>query len=422
MREMKDSGVEWIGDVPVTWDLVQTKTVVSCKNEKSDYNGATYIGLEHIESGSGKLLTEGKQVDLVVDSTVSSFSASDVLFGKLRPYLAKVAKPDFSGQCSTEILVLSPSSQIYRNYLFWYMINPAFIEAVNSSTYGAKMPRANWSFIGSCIMPLPPLQIQKGISDFLDKKCAQVDALMANVQTQIEKLKAYKQSLITEVVTKGLDPSVPMKDSEVEWIGCYPNSWRLSHIGKVAEMGAGGTPSRNNPEYWDNGSIPWMSSGEINYEYVYDTSEKITELGMKNSNAKLLPINTVMLGLIGQGRTKGLSAILKIECTCNQNLAYLIANPTFLHYEYLFYCFKAMYSYIRGVVGESQAGIYQGFLKMQYIPLPSTSEQIMISNYLNEKCSQIDHLIAIKQAKIEKLEQYKRSLIYEYVTGKKEVR
>lgn len=112
-----------------------------------------------------------------------------------------------------------------------------------------------------------------------------------------------------------------------------------------------------------------------------------------------------------------------IPCAPMKFLSFLMqCNPTFLHYEYLFYCFKAMYSYIRGVVGESQAGIYQGFLKMQYIPLPSTSEQIMISNYLNEKCSQIDHLIAIKQAKIEKLEQYKRSLIYEYVTGKKEVR
>ena len=164
-----------------------------------------------------------------------------------------------------------------------------------------------------------------------------------------------------------------------------------------------------------------MSSGEINYEYVYNTAEKITELGMLNSNAKMLPINTVMLGLIGQGKTKGMSAILKTECTCNQNLAYLKCNSDFLHYEYLFYCFKAMYQYIRGLVGESQAGIYQYFLKKQYIPLPPIAEQKEISKKLNSISKKVNDTIARKQVLIEKLDEYKKSLIYEVVTGKKEV-
>ena len=232
MRKMIDSGVEWLGAIPQDWDLVQIKSIASCKSEKSSYIGVAYIGLGHIESGSGKLLADGSQTGIEVDSTVSSFSDTDILFGKLRPYLAKAAKPNFDGQCSTEILVLNPSSRIQKDFLFWYLLNPAFIDAVNASTYGAKMPRANWNFIGSCYLPLPPMNMQTVISSVLNEKFAQVDTLIANVQAQIEKLKAYKQSLITEVVTKGLDPTVPMKDSGFEWIGEIPAHWEVKR-GKV---------------------------------------------------------------------------------------------------------------------------------------------------------------------------------------------
>lgn len=421
MREMKDSGVEWIGAIPASWQTLTVGSLFKVRNEK--VNDTDYLPLSVTKGGIVPQMENVAKSD--ANNNRKMVLANDFVINSRsdRKQSCGVSALDGSVSLINTVLYPSKGAPIVPEYLNYLLKNYGFAEEFYRWGHGivADLWTTRWQEMKSILLPIPSMEEQQQILDSISAQTEKVDILIANVQTQIEKLKAYKQSLITEVVTKGLDPTVPMKDSEVEWIGCYPNSWRLSHIGKVVEMGAGGTPSRNNPEYWDNGSIPWMSSGEINYEYVYDTSEKITELGMKNSNAKLLPINTVMLGLIGQGKTKGLSAILKIECTCNQNLAYLIANPTFLHYEYLFYCFKAMYSYIRGVVGESQAGIYQGFLKMQYIPLPSSSEQIMISNYLNEKCSQIDRLIAIKQSKIEKLEQYKRSLIYEYVTGKKEV-
>lgn len=142
---------------------------------------------------------------------------------------------------------------------------------------------------------------------------------------------------------------------------------------------------------------------------------------MQNSNAKLLPVNTVMLGLIGQGKTKGMTAILKTECACNQNLAYLIPNPDLLHYRYLFYCFKAMYHYIRGLVGESQAGIYQDFLKKQHIPLPNIEVQAEICDYLDRVAAAIDIYVVRREEQIKKLVDYKKSLIYEVVTGKREV-
>lgn len=322
------------------------------------------------------------------------------------------AKSSLLGTMATII----PNNNVDIKWLQYAISNLNLGESVDKAT----IPHIYFSVYGNSYIRDISISDQQKIAAHLDRKCTQIDALISNAQQQIEKLKAYKQSVITETVTKGLDPEVEMKDSGIEWIGIIPETWRLSHIGNLAQIGSGGTPNRNNPEYWKDGTIPWMSSGEINLEYVNDTAEKITELGMMNSNAKLLPVHTVMLGLIGQGKTKGLTAILNIECTCNQNLAYLIPNK-FLYYKYLFYCFKSMYVFIRGIVGESQAGIYQGFLKKQYIPLPSFEEQEQICDYLDERCEKIDRLIAIKQQKIEKLQQYKKSLIYEYVTGKKEV-
>ena len=249
-----------------------------------------------------------------------------------------------TGAISSTIVKITPDKFINKHFFFWYL--KGFEKYLYECVNGTTIPHMNKKYVEDIMMIDWSLDDQKRIADFLDDKCGKIDRYIEKQQKIIDKLKEYKQSVITEAVTKGLNPDVPMKDSGIEWIGMIPEHWQLSHIGNLAEIGSGGTPDRNKPQYWEDGHILWMSSGEINYEYIYDTVEKITELGMQNSNAKMLPINTVMLGLIGQGKTKGMTAILKVESTCNQNLAYLITNPSFLHYEYLFYCFKAMFGII----------------------------------------------------------------------------
>lgn len=422
MREMKDSGIEWIGEIPITWDVFRNKNAFVCskelvgeKSSETQLLSLTTKGikLKDIHNAEGKLpesfdtyqyVNENEMVMCLFDLDCSA------VFSGLSPY---------SGMISPAYRVLTCTERMFPKYAdYWFQ----YIGHGRKFNHYAKNIRYTLSYeeFSSLPMLFPRIDEQKKISHYLDFKCSKIDAIIEKQQTIIEKLKEYKLSVITEAVTKGLNPNVDMKESGIVWIGKIPRNWRLSHIGNLAEVGSGGTPNRKNSEYW-NGNISWMASGEINYEYVYETAEKITELGMENSNAKMLPINTVMLGLIGQGKTKGLTAILKTECTCNQNLAYLIPHKELLYYEYLFYCFKAMYVYIRGVVGDSQAGIYQGLLKKQYIPLPSLDEQKSLCDSLKKCCEKINKTIADRQSAIEKLIEYKKSLIYEVVTGKKEV-
>ena len=424
MREMKDSGIEWIGEIPVQWNLVQTKRfftntkkIVGAKADNYDRLALTLNGvIKRSKDDSEGLQPEKFEGYQILCKNELVFKLIDLENVKT----SRVGLSPYTGLVSPAYIVLSNNFSDNRFFYHWFM-SMYYNEVFNH--LGGEGVRSALNAKDVLSLPVPDIQLdeQRRIADYLDRKCSQIDDIIARQQAVIEKLKAYKLSVITEAVTKGLNPNTPMKDSGVEWIGEIPEYWQLSHIGNLVEMGSGGTPDRKKPEYWENGNIPWMSSGEINDEYIYSTTEHITELGLQNSNAKILPVNTVMLGLIGQGKTKGLTAILKTGVCCNQNLAYLIADEKYLHYRYLFYCFKAMYFYIRGLVGESQAGIYSYFLKKLHIPLPDIEQQIRISDYLDTKCEAIKNSINKRERIIEKFTSYKRSLIYEVVTGKKEV-
>lgn len=205
--QMKASGVEWLGEVPAHWEVMKVRNLVSLVEEKkSEANGKNrlpYIGLEHIESWTGRLCALDSE--FVPTSIANRFHSRDVLFGKLRPYLAKACKPSFEGVCSSELLVLRLNSRIEGRFLLHLLLTRGFISLVDSSTYGAKMPRANWNDVSSCVLPVPPLKEQRAIADFLDRETAKIDGLIAKVDTAIARLREYRTALITAAVTGQVD-------------------------------------------------------------------------------------------------------------------------------------------------------------------------------------------------------------------------
>lgn len=195
---MRDSGIDWIGQMPLTWECRRTKFFGQQTAERSDSN-ENYIGLENIESGSGRFVASLNK-ETIVEGTSIKIQKGDVIFGKLRPYLAKsyVADKDCCG--STEFIVIHPLNCIAK-YLMYVMLSPKFVDVVNMSTYGAKMPRANWGFIGNIKAPYPPIEIQKEIVNFLDKELEKIDSLIAIKQLLIGDMELYKRSLTYEAVT-----------------------------------------------------------------------------------------------------------------------------------------------------------------------------------------------------------------------------
>lgn len=433
MRKMKDSGIAWIGEIPETWKVGRIKYNYYLKG-RIGWQGLK--SSEFIDEGpyliTGTDFEDNKVVwsrcyhispERYAEAPEIHVKKGDLLVTK-DGTVGKIAYIDsLPGEASlnSHLLIMRPLNPDYSNrFLKWVIQSDEFEQFMKLSQNGTIMSSLSQEKISQFSFAIPCVQEQDRLADGLEEHCAKTDAAMRTEQALIDQLTDYKQSLITETVTKGLHPEVARKDSGVEWIGEIPEKWSVAQIGLFAEIGAGNTPKKSNRDYWD-GDIPWMSSGDVNFEYIYDTTEHLTELAVKETNIRILPVNTVMLGLIGQGKTKGKTAILKTKAACNQNLAYLIVDEDKLHYRYLFYCFRSMYVYLRGIIGDSQAGIYQYILKQLPIPLPAVSEQHEISEYLDAKCAAIDAKIKKRRKLMNELSEYKRSLIYEVVTGKREV-
>lgn len=197
---MKDSGINWLGKIPDCWDLKRIKFYVRSINKKIHYENTKlpYIGLENIESWTGKKIEDNS---VTSEGVVCCFEAKDVLFGKLRPYLAKTYLAKDDGTCSTEFLVFRPCAYVDPEYLQYFLLSPKFINTVNASTYGAKMPRANWEFIANLYLACPSLLVQKQIIQFLNDETVKIDLIKTKIKDAIERLKEYRAALITNAVT-----------------------------------------------------------------------------------------------------------------------------------------------------------------------------------------------------------------------------
>jgi len=203
---MKDSGVAWLGEVPEHWEVKRLKTTVALITAKTEpTDDLPYLGLENVESWIGAISLDS---ETAAEGVSGSFAETDVLFGKLRPYLAKAARPPWRGYCSSEFLVMRPQD-IDRGYLFWSCLSDSFVKIVTSSTYGAKMPRASWVFVGDMRVPLPPLPEQRAISGSLDRETARIDTLVGKVGEAIARLREYRTALITAAVTGKIDVRPP---------------------------------------------------------------------------------------------------------------------------------------------------------------------------------------------------------------------
>lgn len=207
----KPSGIEWLGEIPEHWDIRRLKYTVDLINMKVEGadNDLPFMGLEHIESWTGKRIA-------VNDNSTNQGQANlyrygDVLFGKLRPYLAKAHAANADGICTGELIVLRPRA-VEQKFLLYYVLNPNFISVVDSSTYGAKMPRANWDFIGNLPTLVPPSNEQRAIASFLDRETGRIDALVEKVEKSIELLREYRIALISAAVTGKIDVREEVRD------------------------------------------------------------------------------------------------------------------------------------------------------------------------------------------------------------------
>ncbi len=421
----KPSGVPWLGDVPGHWQVEKVKFQAHLRGEKTGgTNGARYVGMEHVLSKVGKFnpVVEGTQEE--AESTVSVFSKGDVLFGKLRPYLAKCVVADTDGVCSSEFLVLSPSDEVVPAYLNATMLMQEFIDAVDASTYGAKMPRADWGFIGQQRLPLPPPDEQQAIADHLDAETARIDTLIHEKDELIGLLREWRQSVIAEVVTKGLDKTAATKPSGVPWLGDVPSHWAVEKLKFFVGFAGGGTPSKDNPAYWE-GTIPWVSPKDMKRPRITETEDYITEAGQMNSPCTRIPpmsvLTVVRSGILQHSIPVALNMV---PVVLNQDMKALLpserVNSRFLAYE-ISGCQKELReAWVKQ--GATVESIEHQRMADSELALPPLQEQQAIADYLDAETAKIDDLITHTHDEITLLKELRAATIADAVLGRVDVR
>ena len=420
MREMRDSGVAWIGEIPEEWSLIRFKDKYKNSKEIAGEKSIEYQrlaltlngvvqrpkndsdGLQPKEFDTYQVLHENDFVFKMID--LQNISTSRV---GLSPY---------TGLVSPAYIRFRPKNNTqYPRFIYYFLMGMYYNCVFNNLGGDGVRSALNASDIGTLLIPYPDGKIQKQIGESLDTICANVDTLTTNIKTQIEKLKAYKQSLITEVVTKGLDPTVPMKDSGVEWIGEIPAHWKIQR-GKAlfketdARSADGSEELLTVSQY--TGITPRSQKNVTMFEALSLEGYKICEIGDIAANTMWL-----WAGAIGVSEYRGVvSPSYNVYRQRSNNFA-----PRYLDHLLRAPMLVQEYASLSTGIRASRLRLYpKDFFNIMF-PVPPLEEQQAILDALNSKLSAVDRLIAIKQAKIEKLEQYKRSLIYEYVTGKREV-
>jgi len=422
-KELDSSGVSWLQKKPSHWRIKKLKFSTDLINNKVSVEDSPlpYLGLEHIESWTGRKI-EGEISNS--EGLASSFVVGDVLFGKLRPYLAKVHLAQQDGLISSEALVVRSKDELDAEFLKYYMLSRDFINIVDSSTYGSKMPRASWDFIRNLPVLLPDVEEQKVIARFLDFKTAQIDALIAKKKSLLDKLAEKRTALISHAVTKGLDPSVAMKDSGVPWLGNIPAHWDAKRLKFVISTFGGGTPNTGKPEYW-NGEIPWVSPKDMKSDFIEATEDYLTEIGVAESATKIVPVDSVLI-VVRSGILRHTIPVARntVEVSLNQDMKALVADerlrPGFLHW------------FISGLQegllpiwskqGCTVESIEMDYMSNTVIPLPPVEEQDAILEKIQEITARLDAQAEKVIAVISSLIEYRSSLITHAVTGKIDVR
>ena len=434
-REMKDSGIAWIGEIPEHWGIGRMKDMVclytgnSIKDEDKDsytdkLNAYPYVSTKDVDSvyytinyDNGLYIPKDDLQFKIADIGSSLVCIEGGSAGKKKAFVEQ--KISFVNK----LCCFAPKG-INGKYLFYYLCSPNFEIEFNKFVSGL-IGGVSVSLLKNFAMILPSISEQQKIAEFLDRKCGEIDELVALQEKMIEELKAYKQSVITEAVTKGLNPNAPMKDSGIEWIGEIPRHWEVC---RVRNVGITQNGISKGGEFFGEGE-PFVTYSDVYKNMVLPKTAMGLILSTKEEQDKF----SVKKGDVFFTRTSETIEEIGISSICEQTISNavfagflirlrLFSDKLLIYFAKYYFRSNIHRTYfVREMNIVTRASLSQDLLKSLIILLPSLTEQQAIADYLDRKCAEIDELVGVKQQKIETLKEYKKSLIYEYVTGKKEV-
>lgn len=419
------------GGIPDGWRVVKLKRAVYIPTglvdpENEEFASLRLIAPNHVESNTGRLVGEESAEDQGASSGKFLVEAGEVIYSKIRPALNKACLAPEQCLCSADMYPMRPTENLLApKFLLYALLSQPFLHRAVDESMRVAMPKINRDSLGSLDIPLPPVPTQRAIASFLDHETEKIDTLIGKKRQLLDLLEEKRTALITRAVTRGLNPGVPLKDSGVEWMREIPEHWDAGPIKRVARLATGHTPSRSEPDYWTDCTIPWITLSDVGQlrrepvEYLYDTKEKISVLGLRNSSAELLPEGTVVLS---RTASVGFSTIMGRPMATTQDFANWVCGDLILP-EFLLYVFRGMkQEFSRIMMGSTHQTIYMPAIRALATPLPPISEQEQIVAHIRQSISGMDRMRDTLTRSISLLQEYRSALISAAVTGKIDVR
>ena len=437
-EQYKNSGIDWVGIVPASWNRSRIKFLLSHssagvwgEDEKGNKDDIVCFRAADFDYSHGCLKLDNNTVRNIQQKQLEGrvLHKRDLLIeksggGDAMP-VGRIVRFNYDGiaTCSNFMHFITVNKCNDDNYLFYYFY-AMYANNVNvlyfNQTTGIQNLKVS-EYLGQTIF-LPSLKEQTTIANYLDKKCSEIDNVISAQQKRIALLQELKQSVITHAVTKGLNPNVEMKDSGMEWIGDIPSNWNNLRLRFVCELRNGYTPSKANPEFWEDGTIPWYRMEDIREcgRKLKEAKQYITEGAVKGGG--LFEAGSFILATTA---TIGEHAVLIVDSLANQRFTNLKIRKSLsqkLLGDYFFYYLYMVDNYCKATTKTSTfPAVSMELLKNCHIVFPSVKEQYKIIDYLDKRCASIDSSISKAQHQVELLQEYKQSLITEVVTGKRKV-
>jgi type I restriction enzyme, S subunit len=430
----KASGVEWLGAVPEHWDVTPLKHVVNLRSggTPSKTNLAYWDG--DVPWASSKDLkselladTQDHITDFALEdgaaSLVPAGSLLIVVRGMILAHTFPVVKALVPMAINQDLKAVTPNAKLTVDYLAWVLRGASreTISRLDEAGHGTKALRMEaWTSIP---LPVPPLPEQTRIAAFLDQETAKIDALVAEQRRLMELLKEKRQAVISYAVTRGLNPEAALKPSGIEWLGDVPEHWVVKKMKWVAEMQSGHTPDKKVPGYWDDGDIPWVSLNDTGFlkenDYISETAYNISQLGVDNSSARVLPERVVVFS---RDATIGRCAITTRPMAVSQHFIAWVCGAEIIP-EYLLSRLRAMTRELdRLTTGATLKTIGMPDVSTLVTPVPPLAEQQAIIEWIAESSANIDTLTAEAQRAIDLLQERRTALISAAVTGQIDLR
>lgn len=428
MREMKKTGISWFPLIPVDWQTGRIKDILSVLTDYTA-NGSfgdlaknvTYLDYEDYARlvRLTDLRESLKNMGVYVDEdgynylSKSSLFGGEILVANVGAYaglFCEMPTVDYPATLAPNMFLLRTNDVMLQHYLLYVGLSSFVWEQLCQKAISSAQPKLNKTDVKTTFIPIPPISEQKLIADYLDSKCAEFNSTLSDIQSQIEALEEYKRSVITEVVTKGLDPDVEMRDSGVQWIGEIPTHWTLIRIGSLYGLR---TQKVSDIDY------PPLSVTKMGVLPQLDTVAKTNA----HDDRKLIVKGDFVINSRSDRRGScGISDYTGSVSLINTVLFPITEmNPRYYNWYFHTVGFAdEFYRWGHGIVDDLWTTGWQD-MKNILISVPPLDEQQRIADYLDSKCAEIDNIITEKKQQIETIEEYKKSLIFEYVTGKKEV-